>query len=89
MRFFIPGKQKTVAIFLRFTDPDLRKLHRQNHPIYSGSLLHPFHQLTRTFNLPSLVIEITLIKPHIVGRSECRVLTVNASDLSVLLCFFT
>ncbi|WP_204525686.1 hypothetical protein, partial [Citrobacter cronae] len=47
----------------------------------------PFHQLTRTFNLPSQGIEITLIEPHIVDRSECRVLTVNASDLSVLACF--
>ena len=35
-----------------------------------GAFLSPFHQLAKTPNLPSLIIEITLIEPHIVGRSK-------------------
>lgn len=42
-----------------------------------GELLSPFHQLSKALYLPSLVIEITLIKPQIVGRTECWVLSVD------------
>lgn len=42
-----------------------------------NACLCPFHQLSKALYLPSLVIEITLIKPQIVGRTECWVLSVD------------